>query len=169
MAEVVTAMPLQDRPAELADLPEAAIREYLDLAWVHLVLQWNSLLAPTQTGPASANMRVHWVRAVQLLDQSGHGRSPPPGGLDSSLDVRLVLDGARLNGRLVNQYFLSPHSPCFLLGGLAEFVGLDVTALSAFAGRRPPNLCEEEDRRARGDNDQKNSCAASHVRSFCWS
>ena len=31
MAEVVTAMPLQDRPAELADLPEAAIREYLDL------------------------------------------------------------------------------------------------------------------------------------------
>ena len=72
--------------------------------------------------------------------------------MDSSLDVSLVLDGARLNGRLVNQYFLSPHSPCFLLGGLAEFVGLDVTALSAFAGRRPPNLCEQEDRRARGDD-----------------
>ena len=37
MAEVVTAMPLQDRPAELADLPEAAIREYLDLAWVRYI------------------------------------------------------------------------------------------------------------------------------------
>jgi hypothetical protein len=37
MAEVVTAMPLQDRPAELADVPEAAIREYLDLAWVRYI------------------------------------------------------------------------------------------------------------------------------------
>ena len=30
-------------------------------------------VSATQTGPASANTRVHWVRAVQLLDQSGHG------------------------------------------------------------------------------------------------
>ena len=73
--------------------------------------------------------------------------------MNSSPDVSLVLDGARLNSSLVNQYFLSPHSLCFLLGGLADFGGLGVTALSAFDGRRPPNLCEEEDRCARGDND----------------
>jgi hypothetical protein len=89
--------------------------------------------------------------------------------LNSSPDVSLVLDGARLDSSLVNQYFLSPHSLCFLLGGLADSVGLGVTALSAFDGRRPPDLCEEEDRRARGDNDQKINCAAGHARSFCWS
>ena len=113
--------------------------------------QWNPLLTPTHNGPCVSQHASSFGSA-----RSSYSTRVVTGGRrllaawTAAWTSALSLDGARLNGSLVNQYFPSPHSPCFLLGGLADFVGLDVTALSAFAGRRPPNLCEEEDRRARG-------------------